>query len=354
VFCLSEIGPQLPNFTGYVVVAQWDGRTVPDVQWALDVTRQDTEFRARQEHKFVQLIPTTKGDASHFTYTAYDVATRTYITSVTRNESSASLWAMTITKDVENVTTIGQEVRYAFPQFGATLIGLELYNNKGALTPLAIFKDGTVLEVDQATGASKLFARLVNASSQFLTTAIEYEPTLQKLWAIGQQTNGLPNRFMVNLDLNTRAVTSVLLEPLKNHDPVLCAPFDMVYLPTLQVVLTFNTGDFDQLIFTDPLTGEKAFGTNNMAEFSDGNGHYEFLADDFLEADDMWANSCVDSLKGLVYFQCSSVDDSGEGITSLCATPILNDIKEIPWINTHIQPMTYGYAGMEYVQVVTA
>jgi len=354
VLCLSEIAPHLPNFTGYVVVAQWDGRTVPDVQWALDVTRQDTEFRARQEHKFIQLIPTTKGDASHFTYTAYDEATRTYMTSVTRNESSGSLWAMTITKDVENVTAIGQEVRYAFPQFGAILIGLEIFNNKGTLTPLVIFKDGTVLQVDQKTGATKLFAHLVKNSTQFLTTAIELEPTSMKLWAIGQQATGLPNRFAVTLDLNTQAVTSVLLAPLKNHDPVLCAPFDMVYLPTLKVVMTFNTGDFDQLIYTDPLTGEMAFGTNNMAEFTDGNGHYEFLADDFLEADDMWANSCIDSEKKLIYFQCSSVDDSGEGTTSLCATPILEDIKGIPWINTHIQPMTYGYAGMEYVQVVAA
>jgi hypothetical protein len=336
-----------------VVVAQWDGRTVPDVQWALDVTRQDTEFRAIQEHKFIQLIPTTKGDASHYTYTAYDMATRTYMTSVTHNQSSGSLWAMTITKDVENVTAIGQEVRYAFPQFGATFIGLEIVNVKGTLTPLAIFKDGTILQVDQKTGATKLFAILVNATTQFLTTAIELDPTSGKLWAIGQQATGLPNRFMVTLDLNTKAVTSILLAPLKNHDPVLCAPFDMVWISSLQVLLTFNTGDFDQLIYVSPASGEMAFGTNNMAEFTDGNGHYEFLADDFLEADDLWANSCVDSVKGLVYFQCSSVDDSGEALTSLCATPILPSIKEVPWINTHIQPMTYGYAGMEYVQVIS-
>jgi hypothetical protein len=335
-----------------VVVAQWDGRTVPDVQWALDVTRQDTEFRARQEYKFIQLIPTTKGDASHYTYTAFDAATRTYITSVTRNESSGSLWGMTITKDVENVTSLGPEVRYAFPEFGATLTGLELVNNRGSLTPLAIFKDGTVIQIDPVSGATKLFARLVNASSQLLTTAIELDPVSQKLWAIGQEATGLPNRFMVTLDLASKAVTSILLAPLKNHDPVLCAPFDMVWLPTLQVLLTFNTGDFDQLIYVSPASGEMAFGTNNMAEFSDGNGHYEFMADDFLEADDLWANSCVDSVKALVYFQCSSVDEDGEATTSLCATPILPSIKEVPWINTHIQPMTYGYAGMEYVQVV--
>jgi len=209
-----------------------------------------------------------------------------------------------------------------------------------------------VLQVDQTTGATKVFARLVNASTQVLTTAIELDPKGLKLWAIGQQQTGLPNRFTVTLDLVTLAVTSVLLEPLKNHDPVLCAPFDMVYLPSLQVLVTFNTGDFDQLIYTDPRTGEMAFGANNIAEFTDANGHYEFLADDFLEADDMWANSCVDPVANLVYFQCSSVDEDGEATTSLCAIPIQTDIKEIPWINTKIQPMTYGYAGMEYIQVV--
>lgn len=350
---LAEMTPNLPNFTGYVVVAQWDGRTAPDVQWALDVTRQDTEFREHQEYKFIQLIPTTKGDASHFTYTAYNEATRTYMTSVTRNETSASLWAMTINNNVDNVTTLGPEVRYAFPQPDATLIGLEIFNNKGALTPLAIFKDGTVLQVDQKTGATKVFAKLINSTSQVVTTAIELDPVSQNLWAIVQNANGLPNRVMVTLDLNTRAISTAILAPLKNHDPALATPFDMVYLPSLKVVLAFYTGNFDQLIYVSPFNGEMAFGVFDLAQFCDSNGHYEFTADPFLEADDMWANSCVDNKDKLIYFQCSSVDDSGEATTSLCAIPITDSIKNVPWVNTKIQPMTYGYAGQQYVQVVS-
>jgi len=244
-------------------------------------------------------------------------------------------------------------VRYAFPEYGSTLIGLEIFNNKGILIPLVLFKDGTVLQLDQATGATKVFAHLVNATTQFVTTAIELEPTSQKLWAIGQQTTGLPNRFMLTLDLNTKAVMSILLAPLKNHDPMLCAPFDMLWLPTLQVLFTFYTGNFDQLIYISPNSGEMMFGTGNMEEYGDGNGHYEFTADDFLEDDDMWANSCVDSVKSLIYFQCTSMDQEGEGTISLCATPILPQLKTIPYINTHIQPMTYGYAGMQYVQVIS-
>ncbi len=75
--------------------AQWDGRTVPSPQWALDVTRQDTavctvllrfaayppllirsvrsaaQYRFQQELKLANLIPTTAGDALIPTYTAY-------------------------------------------------------------------------------------------------------------------------------------------------------------------------------------------------------------------------------------------------------------------------------------------
>lgn len=345
------LASNLPNFTGYVVVAQWDGRTAPDVQWALDVTRQDTEFREHQEYKFIQLIPTTKGEASHFTYTAYDEATRTYMTTVTRNHSAASLWTMNINKNVDNVTNVLPEVRYAF-KVDAILVGLEIFNNKGVLTPLAIFKDGTVLQVDPKTGASSVFAQLIkDPTTQLVTTAIELEPVSMKLWAIVQNVNGLPGRIMVTLDLPTKTISTAILAPLKNHDPALATPFDMLYLPSLKVVLAFYTGDFDQLIFVDPLNGEMAFGVFDLAEFCDSNGHYEFMADPFLEADDMWANSCVDNLNKLVYFQCSSVDESGDATTSLCAIPVLDSIKNIPWVNTKIQPMTYGYAGMQYVQV---
>jgi len=348
------VAPPLPNFTGYVVTAQWDGRTVPDVQWALDVTRQDTEFRARQELKLIQLIPTTLGDASYYTYTAYDEATRVYTVSVARNDTSASFWGMGITKDVENVTALIPEVRYAFPARGAVLVGLELFNNKGTLIPLALFKDGTVLQIDPKTGATKVFAQLVNASTQVITTAIELDPSTQKLWAIGQQATGLPNRFMVTLDLNTKAVTSVLLAPLKNHNQELCAPFEMVWMPSLQTLMVFNTGNFDQLIYTSPASGETSFATLDMAQFIDGEGgHFEFTQDPFLEMDDTWANACIDNVKGWIYFQCSSVTDDGDITTTLCQIPVLPKEKELTYINVAIQPMTYGYAGMQYVQVVS-
>jgi hypothetical protein len=84
--------PPLPPFSGYVVTAQWDGRTVPTVQWALDVTRQDTEYRFHQEFHFQQLIPTTPGNALSPTYTAYDEDSRVYFTTAARNDYSASLW----------------------------------------------------------------------------------------------------------------------------------------------------------------------------------------------------------------------------------------------------------------------
>ncbi len=46
---------------------------------AADVTRQDVEFRPKQELKLQKLIPTTPGNALTPTYTAYDSVSRSCV-----------------------------------------------------------------------------------------------------------------------------------------------------------------------------------------------------------------------------------------------------------------------------------
>jgi hypothetical protein len=52
---LTEAAPTLPPYTGYLVNAQWDGRTFPDVEWALDITRQSTIIYYPGEPEELQL-----------------------------------------------------------------------------------------------------------------------------------------------------------------------------------------------------------------------------------------------------------------------------------------------------------
>lgn len=341
----------LPNFTGYVVVGQWDGRTAPDVQWALDVTRQDTEFRVRQELKLQQLIPTTPGPALTPTWTAYDEKTRQYFVTVYRNSTSASLFGSVIADDVEsNVPLDPVEVRYSFPEEDATMVGLEAWNNNSHVTPLSLFADCSVWAVDPATGTSKPLASLCDSGTRKLTTAM----TLfgDKLYVISQAAQGLPARNIVTLDLATMTASSAALAPLRDHNEALELPFEMVWLDQLNTLLVFYSGNFDQMVYVEPNSGLTALALPDLTEWGQ-DGHFEFLADERLEADDLWGNVCMDVVKDLIYFQCSDVDDSGDATTTLCKMPIPKKTgARIAWINAAIWPMTYGYAGMQYVQVM--
>jgi len=136
-------------------------------------------------------------------------------------------------------------------------------------------------------------------------------------------------------------------------------PFDVQWLPApLNVALVFYTGDtFDQLVYTDVSTGAMSFAIFALAEYGGAGtgGKFEFTEADSLEDDDTWSNSAYDVTTNKLYFQCSDVDpESGIVTITLCQVDIPKTAppKPLYYVNTAIEPMTYGYVGMQYVQVV--
>ncbi len=80
---------QADNFTGFLVFAQWDGRTFPDVEWALDITRQSTEYsfdNQTLECQYQLLVGTSMGNASKPTYTTYDESSRNVMVMTTKRK----------------------------------------------------------------------------------------------------------------------------------------------------------------------------------------------------------------------------------------------------------------------------
>ncbi len=91
---------------GEIVCAQWDGRTVPVEQWALDVSRLGTSFRFKEVLKLQLLVPTRLGQVTTPTETAYDPHSRAYFVSIPHNESAGNLWGVTIGGDVNSSTPL--------------------------------------------------------------------------------------------------------------------------------------------------------------------------------------------------------------------------------------------------------
>jgi len=201
----------------------------------------------------------------------------------------------------------------------------------------------------------RFFASLCNASAE-VTTAVEYDTATGLLYALTQPQEGAPIRSVVTMDIATgRILNTVQIQPLKNHNPYGETPFEMVYLSDLAKLFVFYTGTFDQLIFTDPTSGATAFGVFNLASFNgDEDGVLGFLQQDNLADDDTWANACLDDVANKIYFQCSDIDESGIGTPTLCEIPIPTKIGPLSFVNVAIEPLTFGYFGAQYVQVVSS
>lgn len=349
----------LANDSGYIVLAQWDGRTYPDVQWALDVSRVATHFAFKNELKLQKLLPTSDGTAPSPTLTAYDDASRTFFTIVSHNLTAAKLWTSVINKNVSAITPVN-DVLVAYPQLGATMVGVKTVTISDHLHVLFIFHDGTLLDVNPMTGATKPFCNLVGARNDTtVTTAIELDVasnTLHAVLEIASPSYANP-RVLVAVDLHSRTVgPHIPIKPpfFHNTDPSKSAPFQMVWLESLNNLLIFHKGSFDQIIFTDPKTGDSKYFVSNLAEYLGASGgNLQFVADEFLQAVDTRQNVVIDFEKALIYFQCSDVDpDSGFFTTSLCVTKLPTKATLTNYVNIAREPMSYGYGGMHFVKVV--
>jgi hypothetical protein len=359
LFSRPAVPGSAPPFTGYIVTAQWDGRTVPTVQWALDVTRQDTTFRFKQELKMTQLIPTTPGPADTPTLTAFDPKSRVYLTATQRTTSEASLWAMQINNAVTNVTrTNPDNVQFQYPPPGGEwpnsdeLVGLVAFSGPSNTTALAVFGSGELLQVDIGTGKTQMFGRLCNKSYE-LTPAIAVDHSRGLLFAVIQGGSGAGNRHIVTYNLLSASVVSTVeMSHLRNHAPAEFVAFEMVWVPSLKELIVFYTGRFDQLVWCNPVTGSISFADFDLGQETGSFGTISFTGDPRLEDDDFWSNAAVDTVKNELYFQCTETDSNGDGTIAMCKMKIPAVERQYMSINDAIAPMTYGYAGMKFIQVL--
>jgi hypothetical protein len=157
---------------------------------------------------------------------------------------------------------------------------------------------------------------------------------------------------VITFNFATRQSTEVMMQIPASFDPVNESGFEMVFMPNVQQLLVFFTGNFDQLVFVSPNSGAASFAVDNLAAYSGQDGHLEFTVSTFLEDLDTTANAAVDLVGQQVYFQCSDVDpQTGFATTCLCAHPLPTHVAPWDYMNIALEPMSYGYAGAEFVQV---
>jgi hypothetical protein len=186
--------------------------------------------------------------------------------------------------------------------------------------------------------------------------AVTYRHETRDIFLLSQSTNPQnPQNGVITFNYATRQSTEVIFNVPQYFDPTVESSFEMIWMPSIQNLLVFFTGNFDTLMYVNPFTGDSSLAIFNMADYQGSFGHLEFTVDSFLEDLDTTANAAIDLVGQQIYFQCSDVDpDSGEATTSLCNHPVPTpSIFGLAWdyINVEVEPMTYGYAGAEFVQI---
>jgi hypothetical protein len=358
---MKKAGPTQPPApspapqTGYLVNAQWDGRTFPDVEWALDITRQITSITYPFEPEEVQyqlLIPTRPGPANAPTFTAFNPLSRDYFLVTKKNDFTGHMFGITISGDTNSSNYTYPMTNFKFVDGNqAQMVGLETVLLGGQQVVLVFYDNGAVQIVDPVTGQGKPFSNCLAAGRQ--ANAVTYRQGTHDIFVLSQSTNAQrPNYGMVIFNYQTKQSQEIIFQVPTLFDPTVEQGFEMVWMETLQNLLVFFTGNFDQIMYVQPYTGVSAWAIWNMHDYSGGYGAYEFTVSTYLEDLDTTANAAIDDVGKRIYFQCSEVDqDSGDITTSLCTHELPTAVAQWSWIDTAIAPMTYGYAAAEYVQI---
>jgi len=279
---------------------------------------------------------------------------RLFVTTITnKNLDSASLYGTNIAADVSKGKEFFHRITYPFPNgTDNVLVGMEiLVNEHSVATPLAIFRDGTILAIDTATGATNIILNVCN-HSRILTTAIEIDAKEQIIYAISDDYYGRAQRNLVTIDLKTKKFTEKHLL-LPESMSIGSSPFQMAWLDRADAMVVFYMGITDAALFVRP-DGNATWAFKDLSKF---NGSVGYL--DFTEAEDQpsdtWNNACVDQSLDRVYFQCSDVDgSSGTAVAALCAIEVSKDLREASVFVSEEALEEEGYAGMNFAPVISS
>jgi hypothetical protein len=300
------------------------------------------------------LIPQRTGAANGPTYSAYDPITRNYYLTVKMSDTFGYIFGSNIAGDVNSSTQIYPQQTFAFPYARANMIGMETVSLGGQQIVLVFYDNGFVSKVDPATGATSPYTQLCNSSR--VANAVTYRKDTHEIFVLTESPQGIgrrPDYGIITFNYATKLSNEVLMQVPAYFNPLDESGFELVWLESVQNLMVFFTGLFDQVVYVNPYTSAATFAYGNLAEFQGSNGNIEFTSDTFLQDLDTDANVAVDDGPGqTVYFQCSDVDpDTGMVTTTLCSHEMPTDLKPLTWLNINIEPMTYGYAAMEFVQI---
>jgi hypothetical protein len=219
---------------------------------------------------------------------------------------------------------------------------------------LVFYADGTVAQVDPATGNMKAYSSTINPNTRQVNCVTQSTDT-REIYLLTQNQLGEPQYGIVTFNYATRQSNEVIMQVPQYFVPAQEQGFEMVYMPSLQNLLVFFTGNFDSIMYYNPITGNASLAVFNMAEYQGSIGHIEFTVSTFLEDLDTTANAAIDLVGQQIYFQCSDVDpETDDTNTCLCSHPVPTpSIFGLAWdyINVNIEPITYGYAAAEFVQI---
>ena len=419
---------------GYIVSGHWKGGQLPKLEYEYDIRRHDDrETHGTQDAVLATLIPTRGGEASLPSFTAFCAPSRAYYATAMYNSSAAYLFGRTMATDVSNTSVLSGPVLFRFPAVGATLVGVQPLcvkkeaptiaaiakagasctnrascSNHGdcvnqvcvcdagwsgttcadstptpAPTPaseslLAIFEDGTVLQVDPNTGATAPFAALLAPDERLATisTAIAQDKA-GRVYFVTDTPPLLKKREIIVLDTSTKVATATTTHDLKYHDPATTMPFAAVWLEDLQHLLIFFAGQYrlkglDQIIFADPGTGDLTLMWRDLTEVQSLSpapwpSQFQLMFQDHCKAitscvhteSDLMQQVVVDPNQKKIFFQGTFQDSADPGFASrMFAMPIPDKVTQCDHPPTSCVIRTaadivpsYGWAGYQYVGV---
>jgi hypothetical protein len=240
--------------TGFLLYGQWDGRTYPNVQWALDVTRQSTlEIPFVVDELQLQLLlPTKNGPASKPSFTAYDALSRNFFLTTDSNGFTGQLFGVTVAANVSNVTYTYPRTVFSYSTSGTdfqTMVGLETVYLNGQGIVLVFLQNGQVMKVDPTSGASTPFASLCNNTRQ--VNAVTYRENTRQIFLLTQSSlNPEPDYAFVTFDYATLATTESIMQIVPYFVAKEEAGFEMVWSEGLQNLIVAFTGNFVRFFVT--------------------------------------------------------------------------------------------------------
>ena len=118
--------------------------TIPQVQWALDITRQSVlEYPFVPDEQQLQLlIPPRDGPANAPTFTAYDSLSRNYYLTTRATDYTGFVFGVTIAGDVNSTQYTFPKQSFKFPHARALMVGMETVTLGGAQIVLVFYADG--------------------------------------------------------------------------------------------------------------------------------------------------------------------------------------------------------------------